>query len=205
MLCFDCLLNPAACRPGSRSVRSDAGFTLVELMITLVVLGIVISMAAPSFSRMINSNRLTAASNEVVAALQVARMEAVRRNASVVLCPSTDGAGCAGAAWRDFIVFADEDGDGTVDAGTDEIIRAVAIAEGGIVVNPSSNLATNQRLRFGADGFARVGNAGARSGGLSVCSTDVPAAENTRDTLVAVSRINVQIRNGTDACSARQD
>lgn len=204
MLLSDCPRDTAARRPAAPSARAGAGFSLVELMITLVVLGVVVGIAAPSFSGLINSNRLTAASNEVVAALQVARMEAVRRNTSVVLCPSADGASCAGAAWRSFIVFADEDGDSTVDAGTDEVIRVVTVSEGGIVVNPSSNLATNNRLRFGADGFARVGNAGARNGGLSVCSTDVPVAENTRDTLVAVSRINVQVRNGTDACTAVQ-
>ncbi|WP_081974653.1 GspH/FimT family pseudopilin [Novilysobacter arseniciresistens] len=204
MLLSDCPRQAANRRRAGRPAPAHAGFTLVELMITLVVLGVLVGMAAPSFSNLINSNRLTAAANEVVAAMQVARMEAVRRNANVVLCPSTDGAACAGTAWREFIVFADEDGDNTVDAGTDEVIRTVAVTESGIAVNASSNLATNHRLRFGADGFARVGNAGARNGGLSVCSGDVAQAENTRHVLVAVSRINVQIA-GVAACGSLTD
>ncbi|MGY1424263.1 GspH/FimT family pseudopilin [Lysobacter sp. A289] len=183
----------------------SAGFTLIELMITLVVLAVVVTMAAPSFSRLIDSNRLTASANEVVGAMQLAKIEAVRRNSSVVLCPSTDGAICAGDDWRRLIVFADEDGNSAVDAPADEIIRNLTIADSAITVTPSTNTASNQRIRFGADGFARVGGAGAREGGLSVCSTDLDAAENTRDILVAVSRISVSTRNGTDACSARTD
>lgn len=181
------------------------GFTLVELMITVAVLAIVVTLAAPSFSDLINRNRLTASANEIVGALQTARMEAVRRNTSVVLCPSTDGASCSGTDWQRLIIFSDDDGDATVDADDDNIIRDVTVSTGGIVVNPSSNAATNQRISFGAGGFARVGGAGAREGALSVCSDQLDAAENTRDVVVAVSRVSVSTRNGGDACSARTD
>ncbi|GAB2621559.1 GspH/FimT family pseudopilin [Lysobacter erysipheiresistens] len=181
------------------------GFTLVELMITVAVLAIVVTLAAPSFSDLINRNRLTAAANEVVGALQTARMEAVRRNTRVVLCPSTDGTSCSGADWQRLIAFSDADGDVTVDADDDEIIRDMTVSTGGIVVNPSSNTATNQRISFGASGLARVGAGVAREGGLSVCSDRLDAAENTRDVVVAVSRVSVTTRNGSDACSARTD
>lgn len=195
-------LRPAAHRPRKGGPQ---GFTLVELMITVAVLAIVVTLAAPSFSDLINRNRLTGAANEIVGALQTARMEAVRRNASVVLCPSTDGASCSGADWQRLIIFSDNDGDVTVDAADDDVIRDVTVSTGGIVVNPSSNTATNQRIGFGASGFARVGGAGAREGGLSVCSDQLDAAENTRDVVVAVSRVSVSTRNGSDACSARTD
>lgn len=192
-------------RPPGRWCRL-AGFTLVEMMITVAVLAIVVALAAPSFANLINNNRLTASANEIVGALQTARMEAVRRNTSVVLCPSTDGAGCNGANWQHLIVFSDDDGDGTVDADDDDVIRDVVVSTGNIVVNPSSNTATNQRIRFGADGFARVGSGGAREGGLSVCSNKLEPARNTRDVVVAISRISVSpAYNGTEACSAMVD
>lgn len=188
----------------SKAGRSR-GFTLIELMVTLVVLAVVMGIAAPSFSDMINRNRLTAAANELVSALQVARMEAIRRNARVMLCPSTDGSACAGSDWSRLIVFVDANGNSAPGDTGDEIVRNVQISESGITVAGSSNVATNQRLGFGADGFARVGNAGAKEGALSACSSKVPVAENTRDVVVEVSRINVATRNGTSSCSALPD
>lgn len=62
------------------------GFTLVELMVTVAVAAILIAIAVPSFSHMIASNRLNTATNEVVGALNTARLEAIKRNADVQFC-----------------------------------------------------------------------------------------------------------------------
>ena len=184
--------------------RRQSGFTLTELMITVAVLAIVVTIAVPSFTNLINSNRLTAAANELVATVQTARMEAVRRNSSVVLCPTVNGTACSGTNWERLMVFSDEDGNGAADA-DEPVIRDVVVSAGNIRITPSNNVATNDRVRFAADGFVRVGNAGARTGGISVCSTEVPEAANTRDILIAVSRVSVSTRNGTSACTAPSD
>ena len=70
----------------STPVRHARGFTLVELMVTLGVIAILTVIAVPNFNNMINSNRLTAASNEIVGALNTARMEAIKRNAYTQFC-----------------------------------------------------------------------------------------------------------------------
>jgi len=62
------------------------GFTVVELMVTLGVVAILTVVAVPSFNNMINSNRLTTTANEMVAGLNVARMEAIKRNAYTQFC-----------------------------------------------------------------------------------------------------------------------
>lgn len=78
----------------------NRGFTLIELMVTIAVLAIVIAIAAPSFTSVIQSNRTTALHHEILGALQLARSEAVKRRSDVIVCRSEDRVNCAnGADW----------------------------------------------------------------------------------------------------------
>lgn len=78
-------------------MRYSRGFTLVELMVTLAVLAIVLAIAAPSFTTLIQSNRTQTISNDLVGALQYARSEAVKRGVRVDICRRMDDA-CANAS-----------------------------------------------------------------------------------------------------------
>lgn len=71
------------------------GFTLIELVVTVVVLAIMSAVAIPSFISVMNGNRISSASHELVAGLQLARSEAIRTNHSASLCFSIDGITCA--------------------------------------------------------------------------------------------------------------
>lgn len=66
--------------------RGGAGFTLIELMISLVVAAILLTLAVPSFLEFMVSNRLNATANGMVAAIDAARMAAIKRNASAQFC-----------------------------------------------------------------------------------------------------------------------
>lgn len=190
--------NQARTAVGAGSPR-PGGFTLLELVITVAVLAIALGIAIPSFQGITNRNRLTSVANEVVAAMQLTRMEAIRRNQRVVMCPSTNGTTCSGGNWMRMIVReADAAG---------EVIREFQFTGRGLAIKSSSNVSGsgNDQIAFTASGFARVGGTTNAAGGLSVCSTALPAAENTRDVMVAVSRISVVTRNGTAACTAATD
>ncbi|WP_108471531.1 GspH/FimT family pseudopilin [Rhodanobacter thiooxydans] len=67
-------------------LRRECGFTLVELLITMAVAVVLIVIAVPSFKSITLSSKLTTTANDIVNALNVARMEAVRRNANTQLC-----------------------------------------------------------------------------------------------------------------------
>jgi type IV fimbrial biogenesis protein FimT len=68
------------------AARTIRGFTLAELMVTVAVASILVTIAVPSFRGLTISNSLTAAANDVVGAINVAKMEAIKRNASTQLC-----------------------------------------------------------------------------------------------------------------------
>lgn len=79
-------LHPTQATCAHTAGGRERGFTLVELMVTLVVAVVLIAIAVPSFHTMIVSNKLTTAANDVVNAVAVARMEAIKRNAPTQLC-----------------------------------------------------------------------------------------------------------------------
>src|SRR5574340_299375 len=87
-------------RAGSR------GFTLIELMTTITIVGILAMVAVPSFNEAMLSSKLNTLANNFVASAQLARSEAIKRNATVALCASPDGISCTGD-WKDgWIVLA---------------------------------------------------------------------------------------------------
>lgn len=173
------------------------GFTLLELLVTVLVLGVVMAVAAPAFNQMVARSRINAAANELVAGLQTARMTAVRINGRGEICPSTDGATCSGSDWRRFIVVARKGTNATVE-------RDVELNSGNMVViaSPSVTAGTPNRIWFLADGFARTGTAATptQAGAIGVCTTRL-SGENARDVQINVSRINV-FRKARAACGA---
>jgi type IV fimbrial biogenesis protein FimT len=72
--------------------RRERGFTLVELLITMAVALVLIMIAVPSFKNLTLSNKLNTAANDIVNAIHVARMEAVKRNANTQLCSNSASA-----------------------------------------------------------------------------------------------------------------
>ena len=111
--------------------RTQAGFTLYELLITVLVIGVILTFAVPNMQDFTRNSRMTSTANDLHAAFHMARSESSRAKSNITICPSADGASCGGT-WEDgYIVFVDEDGDLTVDGGTDSVLRSHdAIADG---------------------------------------------------------------------------
>jgi len=143
----------------NKTVR-QAGFTLIELMVTISVAAIIVMAAIPSFSETISNNRLVTQTNAFTTSLATARSEAIKRGLQVTVCKSANGSACTTAGnWEQgWIVFEDNNGDGDVDAG-DDLIRV------------NSALHTGYTLRVGGSfnnwiAYTRTGM-GAGNGGTS--------------------------------------
>lgn len=101
---------------------SQTGFTLVELMVTLVIAAILLTVAIPSFREMVKNNRLSISTNEFVDIVQFARTEAIKREASVMI-KSIDSSASSNEWGKGISVGEDLNGDGSL-TGT-EILRTV--------------------------------------------------------------------------------
>ena len=96
-------------------MQNNSGFTLVEMMISVLLLALMLSIGVPSFVSMFQRNNLTTLSNQFVSSIALARSEAVNRNTTIVLCQLNDlGNACDNDnEWEDgWVVWIDLDGDG---------------------------------------------------------------------------------------------
>lgn len=125
-----------------------AGFTLIELMVTIVVAGVLLTLAVPGFRAMVAANRATALANEMVTALNLARSEAIKRGAPVTICR---GDGCDASDWADgWAVFVDANANGALDDG--ELLRQWSAVKGDPQVSLGASSVTFNNL--GAPGAA---------------------------------------------------
>ena len=89
--------------------KKHTGFTLIELMITLVVAAITLTVGVPSFQSMFLNNRMSTQANDLVSSLNLARGEAIRRGVSIKVCSSNNQASCSGSWANGWIVITADD------------------------------------------------------------------------------------------------
>lgn len=73
--------------------RSSDGFTLIELMVVIAVVAVLLTVAGPSYQKLIERNRLKEASQAFKSDLQFARMEAIKRSRNVFFSRTAGNAG----------------------------------------------------------------------------------------------------------------
>lgn len=97
-----------------RAMPRCRGFSVLEVMITLSVLGILLGLAVPGFGSMLLDSRRAAAVNSFIHSVFLARSTALQSGETVSICRSTDGQSCSNGtqAWQvGWIVFVNNDRD----------------------------------------------------------------------------------------------
>jgi len=100
----------------------NRGFTLIELIATLVIVTILSMTAIPSFKHIYLTSKATTVINQVIGLTRLARNTAVSEKITTTLCPSLDGLTCSGE-WKDgVILFTDKNTNSQID-GNDHVVR----------------------------------------------------------------------------------
>jgi prepilin-type N-terminal cleavage/methylation domain-containing protein len=116
--------------------HKQGGFTIVELMFTIVIIGVLLGLGAPNFRDFLRNARLSAAANDMIGALNLARSESVKRRFPMSVCSSNGGTSCDNGNFsKGWIVFVDVDGDGTVDSGDEVIEKRGAVPDSITIVS----------------------------------------------------------------------
>lgn len=101
-----------------RSAPRQQGFTLVELMVTITLLGVIITLAVPSFTETLRAWRRDSATRVLLGSMQLARAEAIKTSRKVYMCVSADGKACDDSNdWKSgWFVWVDRDNDDKYDS-----------------------------------------------------------------------------------------
>jgi type IV fimbrial biogenesis protein FimT len=195
----------APLRTRSRPVAPRAvakGFTLLELMLAITVAGVILGLGAPNLAEFIRNSRMTSVANDALAALHMARTEAIKRRAWTVMCKSNDPNATTPTcttAGRGWIVFVDDadptassanDGNLVVDAGETILLRHdVAPDSITLATTPNGN---RGYVAFTASGFSRAVAAGTPLRSIRMCdsrgNTAIYGAGNSAARAITISQ-----------------
>ena len=167
------------------------GFTLLEMLVVLAVSAVLMMVVVPSFSSVIDSVKVTSATNVFLSGLHLARSEAIKRNSRVALCKTADGVSCAASGgWEQgWIVFHDADNNGTREGSELVIQRELPLPSR---LRLTGNQYVARYVSFTSTGGTRLIGGNFQAGTLTVCRQSGQAAEARQIILNAVGRPRVK-------------
>jgi type IV fimbrial biogenesis protein FimT len=176
-----------------------SGFTLVEMLAVIAITAILIGVSAPPMKGLMDSVKLSAASNNLLGALLMARSEATKRSGRGVVCKSADGVSCAVAGgWEQgWIVFHDANNNGTRES-TEALLKHEQALSRDLRVTGNLNVA--RYVSYAPSGGTRLVSGGFQAGTLTLCNQSAQSGEARQIILSSSGRPRVQ-KTTVSACA----
>lgn len=169
----------------NKSRIASCGFTLIELMVTVALIAILLAVAAPSLSTFQRNAELTSFTNSMLAGINAARGEAMKRGRYAMVIPA-DGTNWS-SGWR---VFVDVDRSQTYTAANDITLLTKEASPSYLTITPKSGTSaadSSPYIMFDASGYAKTksGNFGALT--ISIARNDVATNDYSQTRRIAIS------------------
>ncbi|MBU0913605.1 MAG: GspH/FimT family pseudopilin [Gammaproteobacteria bacterium] len=164
-------------------LQRQKAFTLIELMISILVLLVLMAIAVPSFTDLLARNRLSGQANELLSVIQLARSEAIKQNQTIRLCKANadlDDCSVASGSWDGWLL--------TNTASPPTVIRAGRF-DGRLIIS-----AAFTELRFSGQGLIRSQNNQPLNSSFELCADGAEFTDNGRTlTFLSGGRSSIQL------------
>jgi type IV fimbrial biogenesis protein FimT len=189
-------------------LRTSAGFTIIELMVTIAVLGAVLAIGLPDLREFLTRGQVSTITTEFASDASRARAEAINRNSCVTMCMSSNTSNalsggtptCAttGQDWQaGWIVFANPSCSGSQDDPTTNNSTLISVRQKGdakFTLQPATS--TMRRITFDSRGLAAVG----QENFSLIFNADTSSVHDRSICLSSAGRITIKTYGGTSAC-----
>jgi type IV fimbrial biogenesis protein FimT len=188
------LANREGCMP-----RKHQGWSLVESMVVLTIVAVMLAWGVPSFLTVIQQTRLSAATHDFTTSMALARSEAIKRNARVVMCVAASESACSPSGpWsQGWLLFQDVNSNGALDD-TEQVIAYQQPLHAGLLIK--GNMPVSKYISYTGTGRSHMLSGAIQMGTVSICHRASTGIDGRSIVINAVGRPRVSVWKKPGAC-----